>query len=147
MDISLPSRDALKAQARRLRARLGDAGHQMSHAMALEAVAHQWGLRDWNTLCALAQDGPTHQWQVGQRITGRYLGHPFQGTIKTASQRAGGFWRLTIRFDEPVDVVRSDKFSCLRRQINCSVDARGHSPQKTSDGRPQVVLSDHWSRR
>ena len=37
----IPSRDVLKAQAKRLRADLGDKGTQMSHASALETVAHQ----------------------------------------------------------------------------------------------------------
>ncbi|MDW3182132.1 MULTISPECIES: glyoxalase superfamily protein [unclassified Roseobacter] len=146
MDTPLPSRDALKAQARRLRARLIEAGQPMSHSMALEAVAHQWGMRDWNTLCALAGDAPRTAWQIGQRVSGRYLGRRFQGVVKAANQRAQGFWRMTIRFDQPVDVVRSEQFSCLRRQINCSLDARGRSPQKTSDGVPQVILNDHWSR-
>lgn len=146
MDTSLPSRDALKAQARRLRAKLSDAGQPISHAAALEAVAHQWGLRDWNTLSALAQDTPTPAWQVGQHVSGRYLGQGFQGVIKMAGQRSNGFWRMTLRFDDPVDVVRSAHFSCLRRQVSCSVDARGRSPRKTSDGVPQMVLLDHWSR-
>lgn len=146
MDISLPSRDALKAQARRLRTRLSDAGTPVSHAMALEAVAHQWGMRDWNTLSAVVRDTPTAIWQVGQPVSGRYLGQRFQGVVKAVTQQVNGFWRMTLRFNAPVDVVRSDRFSCLRRQINCSIDAQGRSPQKTSDGVPQVVLLDHGSR-
>lgn len=146
MDIALPSRDALKAQARRLRAKLAEAGHTLTHAAALEAVAHQWGARDWNTLCARAGDTPTPAWQIGQRVTGRYLGHPFRAVVKAAQQRGSTHWRLTLRLDEAVDVARSTQFSCLRRQISCTLDARGRSPQKTSDGVPQMVLHDHWAR-
>ena len=50
----IPSRDVLKAQAKRLRADLADRGQPISHAQALETIAHQWGARDWNTLAALA---------------------------------------------------------------------------------------------
>ena len=146
MDISLPSRDALKAQAKRLRQRFADTGHPITHSAALEAVAHQWGMRDWNTLSAQAHDTPHHHWQVGQEVAGTYLGHPFTARIKAAHRASSGFWRLTLRMDRPIDVVRSAQMSNLRRQITCVVNARGQSPEKTSDGKPHVVLQDHWSR-
>ncbi|WP_300058304.1 glyoxalase superfamily protein [uncultured Roseobacter sp.] len=146
MDIALPSRDALKAQARRLRARLAETGQTLSHSAALEAIAHQWGARDWNTLCALAGETPKPAWQVGQRVSGRYLGHPFRGQVHGAERRGARHWRLTLRLDTPVDVARSTHFSCLRRQISCTLDAQGRSPQKTSDGVPQMVLHGHWAR-
>ncbi|MBW4708505.1 hypothetical protein KX928_11995 [Roseobacter sp. YSTF-M11] len=145
MDVSLPSRDALKAQARRLRTGLALNGHDISHAQALEAVAHQWGARDWNTLCAQARNTPRPVYHPGQPVSGRYLGRDFTGQVKAANARGGGFWGLTLRFDAPVDVVRSPRFSALRQQVTCVVDATGRSAQKTSDGLPHMILHDHWS--
>ncbi len=145
MDIPLPSRAALKAQAKRLRAALSDAGTPCTHAQALEAIAHQWGARDWNTLHARANTDPQPNFSPGQRVTGRYLGQRFAGQIKTASTIGAKAHRLTIRFDTPVDVVRSALFTSLRQQITCIVDVRGRTAQKTSDGVPHVILDDAWA--
>lgn len=145
MDIPLPSRAALKAQAKRLRATLTDAGTACTHAQALETIARQWGARDWNTLSARASDAPTPRYQTGQRVTGRYLGQSFTGHIKTATQMGDGHHRLTLRFDAPVDVVTSARFSSFRQQVTAVVDATGRSAQKTSDGVPHLVLLDAWS--
>ncbi|WP_191907810.1 glyoxalase superfamily protein [Nocardioides cynanchi] len=41
-----------KSMARRLRADLAQRGVELSHSEALEIVAHQYGVRDWNTLAA-----------------------------------------------------------------------------------------------
>ena len=135
----IPTRDMLKTQAKRLRADLQTRGQTMTHAQALEAIAHQWGARDWNTLSAMAQTAAPG-WAPGQRVAGRYLGHAFEGVIKAARQASSGFWSLTIRFDEAVDVVTSERFSAFRRQVNATVNATGQSPQKTSDGQPHMVL-------
>lgn len=135
----IPSRDVLKAQAKRLRADLGAKGTPMTHASALETVAHQWGMRDWNTLAAKA-DVSAVQWHPGQRVSGRYLGHPFRGVIKAASLASSGFWSLTVRFDAPVDVVESEHFTSLRQQVNATINAAGESPQKTSNGQPHMVV-------
>ncbi|MEP5732358.1 MAG: glyoxalase superfamily protein [Sulfitobacter sp.] len=136
---SIPTRDVLKAQAKRLRSDLARRGQNISHAQALETVAHQWGARDWNTLSA--QAATTHPgWAPGQRVTGQYLGHRFGGHIKASRQAANGYWSLTLRFDAPIDVVTSEQFSSYRRQVNATVTSAGVSPQKTSDGRPHMVL-------
>ncbi|KIN64153.1 hypothetical protein Z946_3040 [Sulfitobacter noctilucicola] len=138
-DTSIPSRDVLKSQAKRLRQDLAGRGQTITHAQALETIAHQWGARDWNTLSAkAAQHHPG--WAPGQRVSGRYLGHAFAGEVKAARQAANGFWALTLRFDEAIDVVTSTQFSAFRRQVNTTVNAQGHSPQKTSDGQPHMVL-------
>jgi hypothetical protein len=136
----IPTRDTLKAQAKRLRGELATRGQTLSHAQALETIAHQWGARDWNTLAAQADQRP-EGWHVGQRVTGRYLGHAFAGVIKAARAASGGYWSLTLRFDQPVDVVASAHFSAFRRQVNATVTAQGVSPQKTSDGQPHMVLT------
>ena len=49
---NLPTLEALKAQARRLRASLQSDGNTVSHSRSLELVAGQYGFRDWNTLHA-----------------------------------------------------------------------------------------------
>ncbi|TDW27779.1 hypothetical protein EV128_110142 [Rhizobium azibense] len=46
--------DELKAQAKRLRQAMEPRGTAISHSAALELVAQQHGVRDWNTLSALA---------------------------------------------------------------------------------------------
>lgn len=136
----IPSRDVLKAQAKTLRKDMAARGQSISHAEALETIAHQWGARDWNTAVAqAAQTAPG--WAPGMRIQGRYLGHPFDGVVKAARQSSAGFWSLTLRFDAAIDVVTSEHFSSLRRQVNATVNAQGQSPQKTSDGQPHLVLN------
>ena len=47
-----------KAMARHLRAALADRGVTVSHAEALELVARQLGMRDWNTLAAASSRDP-----------------------------------------------------------------------------------------
>lgn len=136
---NIPSRDILKSQAKRLRRDLAARDQSMSYAEALETIAHQWGARDWNTLSAMVLDTKSG-WSPGQRVTGRYLGHSFAGEVKAARQSSNGFWSLTLRFDEAVDVVTSALFSSFRRQVNTTVNTEGLSPQKTSNGQPHMVL-------
>lgn len=135
----IPTRAELKAQARRLRETLAAQGRPMPHAATLETVAHQWGARDWNTLAALAPDAAP-PWQIGQRVTGRYLGQPFRGRVKSVAQTGASHARLTLVFDQPVDVVASDRFSSLRRQVTATVNATGRTVEKTSDGQPHLVI-------
>ena len=47
-----------KSMARRLRADLAARDVTLSHSEALELVAHQYGVRDWNTLAARPPGGP-----------------------------------------------------------------------------------------
>ena len=48
-----------KSMARRLRAGLAARDVMLSHSEALELVAHQYGVRDWNTLAARPPGDPT----------------------------------------------------------------------------------------
>lgn len=156
---ALPPVMALKAQARRLRDTLGEAGTPVSHSRSLELVARQLGYRDWNTLRAAADarpatadapaaadpatqpDRPLPPVQTGDRIAGHYLGQAFTGAVLGLQQLAGGsHYRLTVAFDAPVDVVRFESFSALRRRVNATIDATGVSPQHTSDGTPHFRL-------
>ena len=142
MDTKLPSHEVLKQQARRLRQDLVASGHEVSHAQALEKVAHIWGARDWNTLVASAPQAETAinrvRWQVGQRVSGRYITQPFEGVIKSSNRQSGDFWRLVLVFDDTVDVVTSTHFSNFRKQVACTINTQGVSPTSTSDGEPQM---------
>lgn len=139
-DRQLPGIDALKAQAKRLRSAMLEQGTPLTHAMALEATARQWGCRDWNTLCALAKSQGAPAWHVGQRVEGRYLGHRFAGRLKSVRATQAEYWYLTVVFDEAVDVVASAGFSAFRKQVNVCITANGTTQEKTSDGLPHMEL-------
>lgn len=137
----LPSLELLKDQAKRLRAKLAGEGQSLSHAQALEVLAAQHGYRDWNTLYAAAGNRPPAcPVQLGQRVEGAYLGQPFAGEVIAARIVSEGRYRLTLAFDEPVDVVTFDSFSAFRSRVNCTIDGAGRTAEKTSDDRPHLVL-------
>ena len=139
----LPSLDALKDQAKRLRARFADDGQALSHSRALELVAAQYGFRDWNTLHAAAGNRPPfNPWMLGSRVRGHYLGQPFDAEVLgvQALTSQPGRYRMTLHFDEPVDVVTFDSFSAFRQRVNCTVDETGRTAEKTSNGRPHLEL-------
>ena len=140
----LPALETLKDQAKRLRARLAQEDQTISHSRALELIAAQYGFRDWNTLHAkVGNRPPLNPWMLGARVSGTYLGHPFTAEVISvqALQNRPGYYRLTMKFDEAIDVVTFEIFSAFRRRINCTIDETGRSPAKTSDGRPHVELS------
>lgn len=134
---------AYKAQAKRLRQELAGQGTAISHAQALELVAHQNGARDWNTLRALAaRPGNNRPLAVGDRVAGRYLGQSFTGYVHGLTNRPGSkHARITLHFDEPVDVVSFDSFSSFRQRVSATIGADGRSVYTTSDGQPQLVVS------
>lgn len=51
-------------------------------------------------------------------------------------------FKLTIQFDEPVDVVTFDSFSALRHRVDATVTRNGISPSRTSDGEPHMVIAN-----
>lgn len=129
----------LKVQAKRLRDKLRSAGVQLSHSEALEVLASQHGVRDWNTLHAMA--GNQLRLRVGDRVRGRYLGQPFTGEVRALSTLGDGSHRnITLHFDQPVDVVRFDSFSAFRQRVSGEIGWDGRSTRKTSDGEPQLVV-------
>lgn len=139
----LPSLDGLKGQARRLRERFAAEGQAINHSRALELIAAQYGYRDWNTLhAALGNRPPFDPWQLGSRVRGHYLGQPFDAKVLGVQAMTGqpGKFRLTLHFDEPVDVVTFDSFSAFRQRVNCTVDETGRTSAKTSNGRPHLEL-------
>ena len=127
---TIQSLPALKTQAKRLRAKLQADGHPVSHSQALEIIARQLGHKDWNTLYALAGNHqPDCPLVIGQ---GEVLG-------LVRLQTAGRF-RVTIHFDDPVDVVTFDSFSAFRQRVSATMDRDGISPEKTGNGVPHLQL-------
>lgn len=135
----IPCISRLKDRARRLR---DLTGQEMTHSQALEQVAHDLGLKDWNTAAALAPSEPDMgRFGVGDRIAGRYLSQPFMADIRVITPKAAGDgFRVTLHFDEPVDVVTSELFSAFRQRVTMEVDLTGQSQGATSDGVPHLVL-------
>jgi hypothetical protein len=136
-----PSLDELKTQAKRLRDSLARAGIPINHSRSLELLAHQLGYKDWNTLFAATSE-PSSLLALGGRVSGDYLGQPFRGEIIGISRiSAHPHYRITLKFDEPVDVVTFSSFSAFRRRVSCVVDRSGETAERTSDGRPHLRLA------
>ena len=132
----------LKAQAKRMRAKLLEQGHAVTHSQSLETLARQLGHKDWNTLfAAIGNRTPECLLVVGQRVSGHYLGQPFQANVVGLVRlQTPGFHRVTLHFDQPVDVVTFESFSAFRQRVSATVNAAGVSPEKTSNGYPQLKL-------
>lgn len=132
----------LKQQAKRLRAALAAAGTPVGHSRSLELLAQQLGYKDWNVLHAAAGNRPARpSLAVGQRVSGRYLGQDFSGELIGVQHHPDtGRCRITVQFDEPVDVVTFDSFSSYRRRVSCFVGKDGRTVEKTSDGVPHMCL-------
>ncbi|KUJ78847.1 glyoxalase superfamily protein [Ruegeria profundi] len=129
----------LKAQGKRLREKLRGTGVDLSHAQSLELVAHQHGVRDWNTLRAMA--GNRMHLRVGDRVKGTYLGQTFTAEIRGLTVLGdGAHRRITLQFDAPVDVVTFDSFSSFRQRVSGEVGWDGRSTRRTSNGEPQLVV-------
>ena len=140
----LPSLDALKDQARRLRDSLTRQGMTINHSKSLELIATQYGFRDWNTLhTRTGNRPPSKRLSLGDAATGHYLGKPFTGKV-IALQRltsASGMVRVTFDFDEPVNVSGFDSFSVYRKRVVCTLDESGRTMEKTSNGLPHMELA------
>ena len=143
MPAQYPSIEELKLQARRLRQAMSEHGDAISHSTALELVTKQYGVRDWNTLSALASkmnNDTRLPLAIGTTVSGRYLNQAFTGKILTIAERSDRLYEITIHFDKPVDVVTFESFSAFRQRITALVNSAGISPRKTSNGIPQLVL-------
>jgi len=138
---SMTTLDDLKNQAKRLRATLADQGTKLSHSKSLELLASQLGYRDWNTLhAAVGNRPPTNPLALGARVAGQYLSQPFEGEVIGVQSLSPGRFRVTLDFDEPVDVVSFDSFSAFRRRVSVTVDDQGKTWERTSNGEPQLKL-------
>lgn len=136
----LPPLEAIKAQARALRASLADDGREISHSQALELIAHSHGYRDWNSLHAAIGNAPRPPVVVGQIVEGKYLKQPFTAEVTGVKTLSDGRYELVLEFAEPVDVVTFDSFSNFRSRVTKVVGPGGTSPERTSDGVPHLVL-------
>ncbi|MGB0506028.1 MAG: glyoxalase superfamily protein [Pikeienuella sp.] len=139
--MSYPTITALKAEARALRAAAPDG--PLTHSAALEAIARKHGARDWNTLSALAAKTPNNQPPyVGQFVAGRYLGHEITGRIVAHSLMAEGRrHRITLDLDKPVNVSAFSSFEVTRKRLRATIDEKGETVEKTSDGTPHMKLN------
>ncbi|SFR08821.1 glyoxalase superfamily protein [Poseidonocella sedimentorum] len=140
MTTQRPSTAQAKDQAKRLRLKMAEDGTPISHARALELVAHQHGFRDWNTMVAAIGDGPPGGWAVGDTLRGRYLSQPFTGTLIAISMTEPGWFRLELQLDEAVDVVTSARFSNFRSRIRGVVGPKGHTVERTSNGQAHLQI-------
>lgn len=131
----------LKTEARNWRAAQAGEGNVVTHSQALEMVSRFHGFRDWNTANAVLPDTRAPLFAVGQRVAGTYLKQAFEGTIiGVAALSTSDLFRLTIQFDEPVDVVTFESFSAFRHRVDTTVNREGVSPSRTSDGQPHMTL-------
>jgi hypothetical protein len=139
----LPTLDALKDQARRLRETLARQGTAINHARSLELIAGQHGFRDWNTLHAkIGNMPPKRGLALGDTARGRYLGKSFTGTVVALQQMgAGGMTRVTFDFAEPVNVSAFDSFKVLRKRVVATLGSDGRTIEKTSNGLPHLELA------
>ncbi len=137
----LPTLSAAKAEARALRAEHAAKGTPLPHSRALEVVARSYGFRDWNTChAAIVAAHAKGAWQVGAKVSGRYLSQPFTATIRAVQEVQPGQTRLELDLDEAVDVVRFESFSNFRKRIRATVGRDGRTADITSDGMPHLVL-------
>ncbi|SNY94387.1 hypothetical protein SAMN04515647_4707 [Cohaesibacter sp. ES.047] len=129
-----------KKQAKLLREKLRAEGMELSHSKTLELIAQQHGYRDWNTLFASFGNRASRQWQVGDRVSGLYLSQPFKAEIIAVRRMSDGWYHLTFQFDEAVDVITFEGMSNWRTRTSQTVGPDGTTQEKTSDGRPHMVL-------
>ncbi len=141
--MTLPSIESLKAQAKRLRTALTESdGPALTHGQALDLLSRQYGYRDWNTLFAAKGNRMEFVLAPGQKVSGTYLQQSFRGEIiSTTRLGTSGRTRVTILFEEPVDVVTFDSFSAFRQRVTVTLDADGRTAAQTSDGKPHMQLA------
>jgi len=140
--LDTPSAATLKAEAKALRSERALSGSPISHGEALEEVAHRHGYRDWNTAAAAIPDRVAGPVQVGQRVSGAYLGQPFLGLVIGVNLMGDmQHYAVTVKFDQPVNVSRSELMGPIWRQrVRSTVDLRGISISHTSDGEPHMRI-------
>jgi hypothetical protein len=132
-----------KASAKRLRAALAEDGIAVSHARALELVARQNGVRDWNTLAAQPVEDDRlvspalaavsgAPFGVGETVEGTFNGRDAHGRVIGLEETIKpDLWRVTVAFDPPVNAATSQLFSAERRRVQMVVGADGRSRRLT----------------
>lgn len=139
--LDTPSAQTLKTEAKALREDRARAGQTMSHGAALEAVARAHGFRDWNTARAVLPDRVAAPFQIGQRVSGTYLSQPFRGMLIGVQLMSDmQHYKVTVSFDQPVNVTPTFMFEAFRQRVTATVDIHGTTPALRGDGTPQMVL-------
>ena len=129
----------LKAEAKQYRSHTHLDGVSITHGAALEYVAQRHGFRDWNTASAiLGRNARTLS--IGQRVSGRYLGHPFNGEVRGLRKYGQSEMQVEIEFDSAIDVVRFNSFSSFRARVSGVVYEDGRSLETISTGEPHLVI-------
>ncbi|WP_439121944.1 glyoxalase superfamily protein [Marivita sp.] len=132
--------ESVKTQAKALRQAMQTNGTAVTHAQALELIARQHGAHDWNTLRArLSHRIAAPELALEDRVSGHYLGQPFDGCIIALSGPAH-LRQIEIKLDKPVDTVKFDSFSNWRHRIRGTLGEDGRSHRKTSNGLPQLIV-------
>jgi Glyoxalase superfamily protein len=132
----------LKSEAKALRHERAGTDAPLSQGAALEEIARRHGYRDWNTASAALPERVAIPVQVGQRVTGTYLSRPFAGLVvglKLLSDLA--HYEVTVKFDKPVNVSKFTSMVIERQRVTATVDVKGISPARTSDGEPHMRLN------
>ncbi|RYG86460.1 MAG: hypothetical protein EON59_09905 [Alphaproteobacteria bacterium] len=137
--LDTPSAASLKAEARLLRDERAATGIMLGHGAALEEVARRHGYRDWNTAVAALPERFVTPVQVGQRVRGTYMGKPFSGLV-IGMQLTPPHFQVTVKFDQPVNVSKFESIVHNRQRVVTTVDVRGVSLSRTSDGEPHMRI-------
>lgn len=138
--LDTPSIETLKSEAKALREERALAGTPITHGQALEEIARRHGYRDWNIASAALPNRVVVPFQVGQRVSGTYLGRPFAGILLGVQVLADmRHFEVTVKFDKPVNVSRFD-WPMERQRVRATIGTDGVSAARTSDGEPHMRL-------
>jgi hypothetical protein len=139
--LDTPSIETLKSEAKALRAERALAGTPLTQGHALEEIAKRHGYRDWNTASAALPNRIVVPFQVGQRVSGTYLGRVFAGFLLGVQLMPDmRHFQLTVKFDKPVNVSKFESMTHLRQRVTATVGTDGVSPAHTSDGEPHMRI-------
>ncbi|TWJ10357.1 glyoxalase superfamily protein [Altererythrobacter ishigakiensis] len=137
----LPNLANMKALVRRYRSIKQAQGRQVSHSRALELIARRYGFFDWNTAAAQARNlHAPDRFQAGQHVSGRYMGHEFQGRVVASTLLSQEEVLISLEFWEPVDVVTSKHFSNKRTRVSVKIGIDGRSQECLSGGIPHLEV-------
>ncbi|WND02951.1 glyoxalase superfamily protein [Temperatibacter marinus] len=132
---------SFKAQAKALRQKLIITNPDITHSQCLELIAHENGYKDWNGLSAFCQrQDSCPVFSEGSRVSGDYLSQAFTGTIIAMNEMAHNHYKITLLFDESVDVVQFDSFSSHRQRVTALVTKDGVGIEHTSDKIPHLII-------
>jgi len=139
---SLPSIEAPKGQAKRLRVELENGGPSIDHNRSLELLTRRHGYKAWNTIQAAIGNQPqSRPVALGQRVSGHHLERPHEGDlIGVKKLTAPGRFQVSFDVDEPVDVVTFQSFPSFRKRASCSAGTDGMTVEKTSNEQPRLRL-------